>query len=102
MRYFRAWWYAIVTLSQINPPQVVEAVMLSLSLIVFMLWWALHDWQYLILYLSYLLGAIASILAREFTTPSSETTRIRLMALVSLLLLLSGMGIYTSHVIEVA
>lgn len=102
MRHLRSWWYAFAALSRSNPPQLVEAIMLSLALIVFVFWWILQDWQYLVLYLSYILGAIASILVREIIRPSAETTRIRAMAIISLLLLLSGVSIYTSQTLQVA
>jgi multisubunit Na+/H+ antiporter MnhE subunit len=78
-----------------NPPQLVEAAMLALAAGVFLLWWLRQDWPYLVLYFSYVIGAIASILVRETIAPSPHSRPIRFTALLSLIVLLSGVGFYT-------
>jgi multisubunit Na+/H+ antiporter MnhE subunit len=77
-----------------NPPQLVEAVMLGLSLALCAAWWIRQDWQYLTLCLSYLFGAITSILIREWVTPSPHTKRVRLAAIGCFLALASAAGFY--------
>jgi hypothetical protein len=71
-------------LSRQSPPQIVEAVMLLLAIGLCITWLGLHRWQFLVLSLSYSIGAIASILAREWISPSPHTRWIRFVALASL------------------
>jgi len=68
--------------------------MLLLALLLCGVWFWLQSWQYLVLCLSYIVGAIASILVREFVAPSAQTHQIRLIAWSSLLLLLLVVGFY--------
>lgn len=89
MRRLQWWWYGIVLSSRYNPPQVVEAVMLLLAVVAFLLWWVRQDWQCLVLYVSYLVGTIASILARETVYPSAQSRMVRLTAVGSLVVLVS-------------
>lgn len=88
MRPWQWWQRGLSGLSQFlsrqSPPQIVEAVMLLLAMILCMTWLFLQGWQYLVLSLSYLSGAIASVLVREILRPSAYTRWIRLVALVSL------------------
>ncbi len=77
-----------------SPPRLVEAVMLLLALAMLAIWWLVSGWPYLLLSLSYLVGAIASILVREAIHPSSNTLQIRWIALVSLVLVFTVFGVY--------
>lgn len=101
MRQLRSWWNAIVQSSWENPPRLVEATMLVFALMVLALWWLRQDWQYLLLTLSYILGAIASILAREVVSPSVHAQKVRLAALFSLGVLLSTAGVYAVRVLHI-
>jgi hypothetical protein len=77
-----------------SPPQIVEGVMLLLAIMLCIAWMGLHSWPYLVLSLSYIVGAIASILARDAISPSAYTRWIRLAALSSLgLLVLIGFAL---------
>ncbi|MEX0272189.1 hypothetical protein AB3R30_23985 [Leptolyngbyaceae cyanobacterium UHCC 1019] len=94
MRRWRSWCRGLEMTSRYNPPQLVEAVMLGLSLALCAAWWVRQDWQYLILCLSYLFGAIASILMRECVTPSPYTKQVRLTAISCFLVLAAAVGFY--------
>lgn len=94
MRRWCAWWRGLEMTSRYNPPQVVEATMLGLSLMLCAAWWVRQDWQYLALCLSYLFGAIASILVRECIVPSPYTKRVRFAAIGCFLALASAAGFY--------
>lgn len=94
MRRWRAGWRGLEMTSRYNPPQLVEATMLGLSLALCAAWWIRQDWQCLTLCLSYLFGAISSILVRECVTPSPYTKRVRLTAIGCFLALSSAAGLY--------
>ncbi len=94
MRRWRAWWRGLEMTSRYSPPQLVEATMLGLSLALCAAWWIRQDWQYLTLCLSYLFGAIASIVMREWITPSPDAKRVRLTAIGCFFALISAAGFY--------
>lgn len=68
--------------------------MLSLGLIFCLVWLVRPGLPYLLLCLSYIIGAIVSILIREWVAPSFHTRQIRMAALFSLTLLLSVASFY--------
>ncbi len=68
--------------------------MLSLGLVFCLIWLVVPVLQYLFLCLSYIIGAIASILIREWVSPSFHSRQIRLTALFSLTLLVSIASFY--------
>lgn len=94
MRRLQSWWLGIVLVCRYNPPQVVAATKLLLAMILCIVWWVNQEWPYLTLCLSYILGAIAAILASEVVAPSPQTHRVRLTAIVSLVVLLSAASVY--------
>ncbi len=102
MRYFRSWWDGLVFSSRHNPPQLVEAAMLIFAMLTFLLWWVRQDWQYLVLYISYIVGVTASILVRETVAPSPQTHLIRFAAVGSLLVVLSFVVFYTLRSLHLA
>jgi len=69
MRSWYFWWQSLVLSSQQNPPRFIEAVMLSLAIallsFLFFAWQGAEQWPYLVLSLSYGIGASTSILVRE-------------------------------------
>ncbi len=101
MRRWRGWWRDLVLASQQNPPRLVESVMLVLAVILCAAWFVLQSWQLLFLWLSCIIGAIASILVREFMAPSPQTRQIRLAAIFSLALLLSLTSFYFDRAFHV-
>jgi multisubunit Na+/H+ antiporter MnhE subunit len=94
MRNLQTWWAVVVFTSRYSPPRLVEAVMLLLAIFLCLIWCFVQKWPYLILCLSYILGAIALILARETVTPSAQTHKIRTTAMLSLVVLLVSLGLY--------
>lgn len=72
--------------------------MLGLGLIFCLVWLVLPGLPYLFLCLSYIIGAIVSILIREWVAPSFYTRQIRMAALFSLTLLLSVASFYLTRI----
>ncbi len=70
--------------------------MLLLALAFCGAWFLTQNLFYLILCLSYITGAIASILVRESVAPSAHTHQIRLTALFSLGLLIAVVSFYAA------
>ncbi|MBL1177117.1 hypothetical protein [Pantanalinema sp. GBBB05] len=101
MRLWRNFLYSVILSSHYSPPRLVEAVMLLLAAGLCAVWWLNQQyWQYLVLCLSYIVGAIASILAREVVAPSSQTYTIRLTAVASLVVLVAVVGLYITRKIN--
>lgn len=90
MRLWQVWWHNLVYLTQYNPPQFIEVLMLLLGMPLLLLWAITGRWPYLVLCLSYVMGSSASMLVREAIFPSS---RLLLTQLVAILLL--ALGFYT-------
>lgn len=97
MGYWQLWQRGLILVSQQSPPQLIEGVMLLLAMVLCIVWFVLLQWQYLVLCLSYIVGAIASILVREFIAPSTNTRLIRLTAVSSLVLLGSVVALYVTQ-----
>ncbi len=101
MRQWQFWWHSVTLASRQCPPRFVEAVMLVLAAMFCAVWFVSPQWYYLVLVLSYITGAIASILVRESIAPSSHTQQVRLTAVLSFVLFLSLTSLYvakTTHV----
>ena len=73
MRIWRFWFNTLILSSQHNPPRFVELLMLLLAMALLGIWGLLQSWPYLVLCLSYVVGASISILVREALTPSSQS-----------------------------
>lgn len=67
----RSWWHTIAFISQENPPQLIETLMLALSMVLFSVWIALPETAFLLLGLVFTVGACASILVREALIPAA-------------------------------
>jgi hypothetical protein len=76
--------------SQHNPPRFVEFLMLLLAMAMLLIGSILPDKPYLVLGLSFVIGASASILVREAVSPSPQ--RLITQFTASLLLLISLYG----------
>nr|WP_202803676.1 hypothetical protein [Spirulina subsalsa] len=97
MELWRLWWQTIVLSSQHNPPRFIEALMLSLAiaflLILLFTWRTSHQWPYLVLSLSYGIGASVSILVREAYSGSSPPRFTPVMGVISVSLLILIWGL---------
>lgn len=90
IRQWRHFWQAMMILGQHNPPQLIETLMLSLSMILFGVWMVNSEAPYLLLGLIYIVGACASILVRESLILSSRLRPTQMAATVLLVVSLYG------------
>jgi multisubunit Na+/H+ antiporter MnhE subunit len=86
MRFWRFWLNSLILSSEHNPASFIEGVMLLLATIVFAIWGITDELPYMILCLSYAIGAAISILVREAIAPSPQTRLTRITALLLLLI----------------
>ena len=96
MRTWNFWLNSLILSSQYHPPRFVELLMLTLAIAMLTISTIVPDRPYIILGLSFVIGASTSILVREtmFTTVHSQTllTQQRITQLTAFLLL--GISIY--------
>jgi hypothetical protein len=90
MRIWHFWVNNFILASQYNPPRFVELLMLMLAIAMLAIATIVPDRPYLVLGLSFVVGASISILVREAITPSPQMRITQLTAL--LLLLISFYG----------
>lgn len=90
MRQWRSFWHTIEFMSQENPPQLIETLMLALSMVLFSVWMAQSELAYLLLGLVLTVGACASILVREALIPAIRPRPTQVMATLLLLVSLYG------------
>ncbi|MGG6268041.1 hypothetical protein ACQ4M3_15375 [Leptolyngbya sp. AN03gr2] len=90
MRQWRSFWYTIEFMSQENPPQLIETLMLALSMVLFSVWIAQSALAYLLLGLVLTVGACSSILVREALIPAIRPRPTQVMATLLLLVSLYG------------
>jgi hypothetical protein len=90
IRQWRHFWNTLAISGQYNPPQLVETLMLSLSMILFVVWMVNPETPYLLLGLIYTIGACASILVRESLIQSPRLRPIQMAATVLLVVSLYG------------
>ncbi len=64
--------------------------MLLLAMLLLLIWGITDQWPYLVLSLSYVIGASMSILVREAQVPSSYPRLLQLTAVLLLIISLSG------------
>ena len=95
MRRWHNFWRTLVWVGQQNPPQVVEILMMSLTVLLFSLWLLSPDALYLVLGLVYAFGSGVSILVREarLLTRRPPLAQVATISLASLLLLISLYGV---------
>ncbi|MBZ8180156.1 MAG: hypothetical protein SAL07_04590 [Oscillatoria sp. PMC 1051.18] len=96
MRLWQFWWHTIAISSQQNPPRFVELVMLMLAMALVVIWLIfsrnINHWPFLVLGLSYVIGASSSMLVREAFLPSSQPRITQLMAILLLIISLYGLA----------
>lgn len=90
MRQWRSFWHTIEFMSQENPPQLIETLMLALSMVLFSVWIGQERLAYLLLGLVLTVGACASILVREALIPAIRPRPTQVMAMLLLLVSLYG------------
>ena len=91
MRFWRFWLNAVILSSQHNPPRFVELLMLSLAIIMLAISTVFpQEEAFLILGLSFVVGASLSILVREAMSPSSRTFITQMTAILLLLVSIYG------------
>lgn len=93
----RFWLQTFVLAGRENPPRFVEMFMLLLSLcllvFLFLFWENSQQWPYLVLSLSYGIGASSSLLVREAfsRSPQPRLTQVGAIAASAILLLIAGL-----------
>jgi len=65
MSFWQRWWQTIVFISEYDPPQFVELLMLILAMIFILISSVRPEWPYWVLGLSFIIGSSTSILIRE-------------------------------------
>jgi len=90
MRFWRFWLNSLILTSEYNPPTFIEGLMLLLAMIVLAIWGITKELPYIVLCLSYAIGASISILVREAIAPSAQTRLTRITALLLLLVSIYG------------
>ncbi|MBW4443999.1 MAG: hypothetical protein KME10_22800 [Plectolyngbya sp. WJT66-NPBG17] len=90
MRRWRSFWHTIEFMSQENPPQLIETLMLALSMVLFSVWIGQEQLAFLLLGLVLTVGACASILVREALIPAIRPRPTQVMATLLMLVSLYG------------
>lgn len=92
MRQWRSFWDTIEVMSQNNPPQLIETLMLVLSMVLFSIWIFHAALAYLLLGFVLTVGACASILVREALIPAVRPRPAQVMAALLLCVSLYGVA----------
>ncbi|MBV9385972.1 MAG: hypothetical protein JOZ78_06050 [Chroococcidiopsidaceae cyanobacterium CP_BM_ER_R8_30] len=90
MRPWQFWMNTLVLSSQQNPPRFIELLMLLLAMVLLGIWQFLPDWPFLVLSLSYVVGAATSILVRETCLPSHQPRMTQITAVLLLIISIYG------------
>ncbi len=90
MQQWQGFWRTIAFVGQDNPPQLVETLMLALSMVLFTAWIMQLETAYLMLGLVFTVGACASILVREALIPAPRPRPTQVAATALLLVSLYG------------
>jgi hypothetical protein len=96
MRLWQFWCQILMFSSQDNPPRFIELIMLLLAMVLLAIWVITERSPFLILSLSYAVGASTSILVRESLFPSRQLRLIHLTAV--LLLVVSFYSLALSYI----
>jgi low temperature requirement protein LtrA len=96
MRIWNFWVNTLILSSQYNPPRFIELLMLTLAIAMLIISTIIPDTPYLVLGLSFVLGASISILVRESiaTTNHIHSPSSHRIITISTALLLLGISIY--------
>lgn len=84
IRYCVMGWRRVLNYSQVNPFGFIEVLMLSLAILLLLLWGLTVQWPYLVLSLSYGIGAALSVLIRSFywVSPQRRLNQITAMGII--------------------
>jgi hypothetical protein len=82
MRTCRFWLNTLIWSSQYNPAPFVELLMLLLAMVLLVVWSFVPHWAYLVLSLSYGIGASVSISVREAIARSPQAQVAQLTTIV--------------------
>ncbi|AFY58087.1 hypothetical protein Riv7116_5721 [Rivularia sp. PCC 7116] len=85
-----SWIHTLILASQYNPPRFVELIMLGMALIMLTISTFIADLPYLVLGLSFVVGASASILVREAIAPTPQSRVTKITALLLLVVSIYG------------
>ena len=98
MRFWRFWLNAVILSTQHNPPRFVELLMLSLAIVMLAISTVFPQQEaFLILGLSFVVGASLSILVREAISPSPRSLMTQITAILLLLVSIYGFADLIQH-----
>lgn len=92
MATWRFWLNTLVLSSQHNPPRFVELLTLWIALGLLGIWSIVPHWSYLVLSLSFVIGASISILIREAIAPSHYLRATQVTAVLMLIISIYGLA----------
>jgi hypothetical protein len=90
MRIWHFWSNSLIFLTQYNPPQFVELLMLLLAVILLGIWSITPNWAYEVLAWSYVAGVSASMWVRSLLVPSYQTRTTQVTAVLLLIISIYG------------
>ena len=84
MRICRFWLNTLIWSSQYNPAPFIELLMLLLAMVLLVVWGFVPHWAYLVLSLSYGIGASVSISVREAIahSPQAQAAQVTTVVLI--------------------
>lgn len=85
MRIWRFWLNALIWSSQYNPAEFIETIMLFLAMGLIIIWALIPHWSYLVLSLSYGIGALLSISIRKSLAHSPQAPVAQLITVLWIL-----------------
>lgn len=85
---FHSWLRGVAIASRQDPPRFIELMMLCLAIFSLVAWSFWESSYFLVVCVSYILGASASILVREMIAPSPNTRLVRCIVVLSALVAL--------------
>ncbi len=89
-RWWQGMWQTIVFISEYDPPQFAELLMLLLAMLFMLISSVRPEWPYWVLGLSFIVGSSTSILIRESMVTATRPRPTQIFA--GLLLVASGFG----------
>ncbi len=93
-----SWIYTLLLLSRYNPPRFIELMMLATALIMLITYMFTSAIPYLVLGLSFVIGASASILVRETIEPTPQT---RVTKTAALLLIIISISLFIADFLNI-
>lgn len=95
MKRLQAWRSELIRVSQTNPPQFIQGVMLVLVVVLALAWWWQQKWQFMLLCLSYSMGVTASLFVREVVDPSPHAKAIQVVMICFMIALVLAVDLCT-------